>query len=51
MGCNAASLMAGGGALYLDFATGTMQNIIQSLYYQWRCIYKLELVANTLQPL
>ena len=31
MGCNAASLMAGGGAVYFNFDTRSMQNIIQSL--------------------
>ena len=28
---NAASLIAGGGAVYLNFDTGLMQNIIESL--------------------
>ena len=31
MWCNAASLMAGGGAVYLNFDTGSTQNIIASL--------------------
>ena len=31
MGCNAASLMAGGRAVYLNFDTGSTQNIIKSL--------------------
>ena len=31
MRCNGASLMAGGGAVCLNFDTGLMQNIIESL--------------------
>ena len=31
MWCNVASLMAGGGAVYLNFDTGSTQNIIKSL--------------------
>ena len=31
MGCNVASLMAGGGAVYLKFDTRSTQNIIESL--------------------
>ena len=31
MGCNVASLMAGGGAVCLNFDTGLMQNIIEFL--------------------
>ena len=31
MGCNVASLITGGGAVYLNFDTGLMQNIIETL--------------------
>ena len=50
MGCNVASLKAGGGALYLKFDTRSTQNIFESLkrsaglLLTWRG-------ANTLQPL